>query len=100
MIPGRPHIDSPRLDLKQNPLYEEKEMAYCKTHYYGGSKVSVDLPFPWPSQVVVHFQGGTMVPVRIGEAPGRLSSPWETCCPIWPGDQAKRPWGPSSPPSS
>lgn len=30
---GAAHIDSPRLDLKQNPLYEEKEMAYCKTHY-------------------------------------------------------------------
>ena len=30
---GAAHIDSPRLDLKQNPLYEEKEMAYCKAHY-------------------------------------------------------------------
>ena len=32
------HIDSPRLDLKQNPLYEDAEMAYFKTHYYGGIK--------------------------------------------------------------
>ena len=32
------HIDSPRLDLKQNPLYEEKELALFKTHYYGGIK--------------------------------------------------------------
>ena len=35
---GAAHIDSPRLDLKQNPLYEDKELAYCKTHYYGGIK--------------------------------------------------------------
>ena len=30
------HIDSPRLDLKQNPLYEQDSMAFLKTHYYGG----------------------------------------------------------------
>ena len=34
---GRP-TSTPRLDLKQNPLYEDKELAYCKTHYYGGIK--------------------------------------------------------------
>ena len=33
---GAAHIDSPRLDLKQNPLYEAEEMAFLKTHYYGG----------------------------------------------------------------
>ena len=32
------HIDSPRLDVKQNPLYEDTEMAYLDTHYYGGVK--------------------------------------------------------------
>ena len=32
------HIDSPRLDLKQNPLYEETDLVYLKTHYYGGIK--------------------------------------------------------------
>ena len=32
------HIDSPRLDLKQNPLYEDTELAYLDTHYYGGIK--------------------------------------------------------------
>ena len=32
------HIDSPRLDLKQNPLYEEADLVYLKTHYYGGIK--------------------------------------------------------------
>ena len=32
------HIDAPRLDLKQNPLYEEVDLAMCKTHYYGGIK--------------------------------------------------------------
>ena len=32
------HIDSPRLDIKPNPLYEDSEIAYLKTHYYGGIK--------------------------------------------------------------
>ena len=32
------HVDSPRLDVKQNPLYEESELAYLDTHYYGGIK--------------------------------------------------------------
>ena len=37
------HADSPRLDLKPNPLYEDSEFAYLKTHYYGGiKKISMD----------------------------------------------------------
>lgn len=35
------HVDSPRLDLKQNPLYEDTDLALFKTHYYGGIKISM-----------------------------------------------------------
>lgn len=67
---GAAHIDSPRLDLKQNPLYEEKEMAYCKTHYYGGIKKYQWTTIPLALHGVVVRRDGTVVPVRIGEAPG------------------------------
>lgn len=42
------HIDSPRLDLKPNPLYEDHDLAYFDTHYYGGIKNTSGRPFPWP----------------------------------------------------
>lgn len=67
---GAAHIDSPRLDLKQNPLYEEKEMAYCKTHYYGGIKKYQWTTIPLALHGVVVRRDGIVVPVRIGEAPG------------------------------
>ena len=64
------HIDSPRLDMKQNPLYEDKEIAYFKTHYYGGIK-----KYQWPT-VPMSLHGviirgdGSKVQVRIGEDQG------------------------------
>lgn len=64
------HIDSPRLDLKQNPLYEKDELAYFKTHYYGGIK-----KYQWPTiplslHGVIVKNDGTKVTVRIGEDEG------------------------------
>ena len=61
------HVDSPRLDLKPNPLYEEAELAYFKTHYYGGIK-----KYQWPTvplalHGVVYRRDGTVVTVTIGE---------------------------------
>ena len=41
------HIDSPRLDVKQNPLYEDTDFALLDTHYYGGIKSTSGLPFRW-----------------------------------------------------
>ena len=43
------HIDSPRLDLKPNPLYEDSELAYLKTHYYGGIRKYQWVTIPWSS---------------------------------------------------
>ncbi len=61
------HVDSPRMDLKPNPLYEDSEIAYFKTHYYGGIK-----KYQWPTvplalHGVVYRKDGTVVTITIGE---------------------------------
>ncbi len=61
------HIDSPRLDLKQNPLYEDGDMAYLDTHYYGGVKAYHWVATPLAIHGVVCRKDGSTVEVRIGE---------------------------------
>ena len=61
------HIDSPRLDLKQNPLYEDAELAYLDTHYYGGVKKYQWVTLPLALHGVVVKKDGTVIPVVIGE---------------------------------
>ena len=61
------HIDSPRLDLKPNPLYEDCEMAYFKTHYYGGIKKYQWTTTPLAIHGVVAKKDGTVVSVTVGE---------------------------------
>ncbi len=61
------HIDSPRLDLKQNPLYEDTEMAYLDTHYYGGVKKYQWVTIPLAIHGVVAKKDGTVVEIRVGE---------------------------------
>ena len=61
------HVDSPRMDLKPNPLYEDSEIAYFKTHYYGGIK-----KYQWPTiplalHGVVYRKDGSCVTITIGE---------------------------------
>lgn len=61
------HVDSPRIDIKPNPLYEDSEIAYLKGHYYGGIK-----KYQWPTvplalHGVVYRQDGSVVTVTIGE---------------------------------
>ena len=61
------HVDSPRMDVKPNPMYEDSEIAYLKTHYYGGIK-----KYQWPTvplalHGVVCKKDGTSVTVTIGE---------------------------------
>ena len=62
------HVDSPRLDLKPNPLYEDSEIAYVKTHYYGGIKKYQWVAVPLALHGVVYRKDGTTVTVTIGEA--------------------------------
>lgn len=61
------HIDSPRLDLKPNPLYEKKEIAYFKTHYYGGIRKYQWATIPLAIHGVVAKKGGEIVEICIGE---------------------------------
>ncbi len=61
------HIDSPRLDLKGNPLYEEFELAYMKTHYYGGIKKYQWASIPLALHGVVVLEDGRNVDIVIGE---------------------------------
>lgn len=61
------HIDSPRLDLKQNPLYEDAEMAFFKTHYYGGIKKYQWTAIPLALHGVIIKKDGKNVDVKIGE---------------------------------
>ena len=61
------HIDSPRLDLKQNPLYEDQELALLDTHYYGGVKKYQWVTIPLALHGVVSKKDGENVTVVIGE---------------------------------
>ena len=61
------HVDSPRLDLKQNPLYEDTDMAYLDTHYYGGIKNYQWVTIPLAIHGVVAKKDGTTVNICIGE---------------------------------
>ena len=61
------HIDSPRMDLKQNPLYEDSDIAYLDTHYYGGIKKYQWVTLPLALHGVVAKKDGTVVDVVIGE---------------------------------
>ena len=61
------HVDSPRMDLKPNPLYEDSEIAYFKTHYYGGIKKYQWVTVPLALHGVVYRKDGTLVTVTVGE---------------------------------
>lgn len=63
------HIDSPRMDVKQNPLYESEDMAYLDTHYYGGIKKYQWVTLPLAIHGVVVKKDGTSVEVSVGEKP-------------------------------
>ena len=61
------HIDSPRLDLKPNPLYEDNGFAYFKTHYYGGIKKYQWVTIPLAIHGVVVLKSGKTVEINVGE---------------------------------
>ena len=61
------HIDSPRLDLKQHPLYEDTELAFLDTHYYGGIKKYQWTTIPLAIHGVVAKKDGSVVKVNVGE---------------------------------
>ena len=61
------HIDSPRMDIKQNPLYEDTELAFLDTHYYGGIKKYQWVTLPLAIHGVIVKKDGEVVPVCVGE---------------------------------
>ena len=94
---GVAHIDAPRLDLKQNPLYEDSEQAYFKTHYYGGIRKYQWTAIPLELHGVVVLRDGGSIEVNIG---AKDSDPLFTICDLLPhlaGDQAKKPLGEAIP---
>lgn len=61
------HIDSPRMDIKQNPLYEDTELAYLDTHYYGGIKKYQWVTMPLAIHGVIVKKNGEVIDICIGE---------------------------------
>ncbi len=66
---GAAHVDAPRLDLKQQPLYEDTELAYLRTHYYGGIKKYQWTAIPLELHGTVSLKDGTCVDLVIGREP-------------------------------
>ena len=61
------HVDSPRMDIKPNPLYEDSQIAFFKTHYYGGIKKYQWVTIPLALHGVVYRKDGSLITVTIGE---------------------------------
>ena len=85
------HIDSPRLDLKPNPLYEDSEMAFFKTHYYGGIRKYQWVTIPLELRGVIALKDGTTVTVNIGADNGDPKLVITDLLPHLGQEQAKKP---------
>ena len=85
------HIDSPRLDLKPNPLYESDELALFKTHYYGGIKKYQWVAIPLALHGVIIKADGTKVEVKIGEEEGEPKFVISDILPHLGREQAQKP---------
>ena len=94
------HIDSPRLDLKPNPLYEDGELAFLKTHYYGGLRKYQWVAIPLELHGVVALKDGSNVPVRIGPGAGDPVFTVDDLLPHLAADQSKKPLGEAIPAES
>ncbi|MDO5444549.1 MAG: aminopeptidase [Eubacteriales bacterium] len=84
------HVDAPRLDLKQNPLYETDELAFFKTHYYGGIKKYQWVTIPLELHGVVCLRDGSSVDVVIGRNPGEPRFVITDLLPHLAADQMKK----------
>jgi aspartyl aminopeptidase len=85
------HIDSPRLDLKPTPLYEDSELAFFKTHYYGGIRKYQWVTIPLELRGVVALKDGSVLDISIGSAPGDPQFTVDDLLPHLAADQAKKP---------
>ncbi|MGN0985111.1 MAG: aminopeptidase [Candidatus Enterenecus sp.] len=85
------HIDSPRLDLKPTPLYEESELAFFKTHYYGGIRKYQWVTIPLELRGVAALKDGSIVNISIGSEPGDPQFTIDDLLPHLAADQSKKP---------
>ncbi len=91
------HIDSPRLDLKPSPLYEDSELAFLKTHYYGGIRKYQWVTIPLELRGVVAMKDGSIVNVSVGSHPGDPLFTIDDLLPHLGTEQAKKPLGEAIP---
>ena len=94
---GAAHIDAPRLDLKPNPLYEDAELAFLKTHYYGGIRKYQWVTIPLELHGVVALKDGSTVKVVVGPAAGDPIFTIDDLLPHLGGEQSKKPLGEAIP---
>ena len=88
---GAAHIDSPRLDLKQNPLYEDSELAFLKTHYYGGIRKYQWVTIPLELHGVIAMKDGSRIRVSVGSGAGDPVFTVDDLLPHLAQEQAKKP---------
>ena len=94
---GAAHIDSPRLDLKQNPLYEAEELAFLKTHYYGGLRKYQWVTIPLELHGVIVLKSGQTVRVSIGNGEDDPLFTIDDLLPHLGTEQSKKPLGEAIP---
>ena len=94
------HIDAPRLDLKPTPLYEDSEIAFLKTHYYGGIRKYQWVTIPLELRGVVVLKDGSVVNVSVGGNPGDPQFTINDLLPHLGADQSKKPLGEAIPAES
>ncbi len=94
---GAAHIDSPRLDLKPNPLYEDAELAFFKTHYYGGIRKYQWVTIPLELHGVIALKDGSTVKVSIGSGEGEPRFTIDDLLPHLGAEQSKKPLGEAIP---
>ena len=94
------HIDAPRLDLKPTPLYEDSEIAFLETHYYGGIRKYQWVTIPLELRGVVVLKDGSVVNVSVGGNPGDPQFTINDLLPHLGADQSKKPLGEAIPAES
>ena len=97
---GAAHIDSPRLDLKQNPVYEDSELAFLKTHYYGGIRKYQWVTIPLELHGVIALKDGSAIKVAIGAGAGDPLFTVDDLLPHLAAEQSKKPLGEAIPAES
>ncbi|MBR4099328.1 MAG: aminopeptidase [Clostridium sp.] len=88
---GAAHIDSPRLDLKQNPLYESDELGFLKTHYYGGIRKYQWVTIPLELHGVIALKDGQVIRVSVGSGEGDPVFTIDDLLPHLGMEQSKKP---------